>query len=64
MKGLFCDSVIGHPCQNIVGPRGESSRDNNEIKNSFQSLSLMKRDYGDRTVSFSEDSEGKNCLVV
>ena len=53
MKGLLCDSVIGHSCQNIVGPRGECSWDNNETKNSFQSL--MKRDYDDCTVSLSED---------
>ena len=30
MKGLFCDSVIRHVCENIVSPRGKSSWDNNE----------------------------------
>ena len=42
--------------------RGETSWDNNETKNNFQSL--IKRDYGNRTVSFSENLEGRNYLVV
>ena len=40
------------------GPSGRRS----SAKNNFQSW-WIKRDYGDRTVSFSENWEGRNCLV-
>ena len=59
---IFCNSVIGHACQNIVNPRGESAWDNKRTMNNFQSL--IKRDDGDRTFSFSENCEGRNFLIV
>ena len=27
-KVFSCDSVIGHACQNIIGPTGETAQDN------------------------------------
>ena len=52
-----CDSVIGHACQNIIGPTGERAWDNSRtiylIIYNFQSL--VNREYDDRSFSFSEN---------
>ena len=51
-KVFLCDSVIGHTCQNIIGPTGESARDK-KLLTIHNLQSLVNRGYGDR--SFSEE---------
>ena len=50
-KYFLCDSVIGHTCQNIIGPTGESARDK-KLLTIHNLQSLVNRGYSDR--SFSE----------
>ena len=56
-KVFLCDSVIGHAFQNIIGSTGEReierARDNSRTVYNFPSL--VNREYGERSFSFSEN---------
>ena len=58
---MFCDSLIGHACQNAVRPTGESARDSNRNTQNFQSL--PNRQYDNSLFLSSENWKGRNTKM-